>query len=87
MFQRKNDTRITEVIMIDKDLIELEVFKKRFPWASVLYCRFHVIKTFKTACPKDKLYKDQLLVLLEKMVYSPSKEDFENLYSKSFYLY
>ena len=68
--------------MIDKDLIELEIFKKRFPCATVLYCRFHVLKTFNKECPKDKAYKSELLELLEKMVYAPSNAEFDSLYSK-----
>jgi len=69
--------------MIDKDLIELEIFKKRFPCATVLYCRFHVLKTFNKECPKDKAYKSELLELLEKMVYAPSNAEFDSLYSKT----
>ena len=83
IFQRKNESRITENIMIDKDLIELEVFKERFPWANVLYCRFHVIKTFKAMCPEgDKLIKEEILAILEKIVYAPTIDEFEKLYSK-----
>ena len=71
IFQRQNNSSITEVVMIDKDLIELKVLEKRFNWAKVLYCRFHVIKTFKSVCPKvNKSIKDQLLEILEKMVYA-----------------
>ena len=28
IFQRQNESRITKVVMIDKDLIQLEIFKK-----------------------------------------------------------
>ena len=83
LFQRQNKTEITNVIMIDKDLIELEVFKERFPWATVLYCRFHVLKTFKAMCIKvGKETKDEFLTILENMVYANTVEEFEQLYSK-----
>ncbi|CAF3367722.1 unnamed protein product [Rotaria socialis] len=42
-----NDLTQTEVIMIDKDLTNLDVLKEHFPTARILLCIFHVLKYLK----------------------------------------
>ncbi|EGZ19477.1 hypothetical protein PHYSODRAFT_376136, partial [Phytophthora sojae] len=48
-FQSVNDWEMTKVIMVDKDLNEIEVLKSMFPNARILLCHFHVIKWLRTA--------------------------------------
>lgn len=55
-FQAVNDWENTKVIMVDKDLKEIEVLKRMFPDARILLCHFHVIKWLGSAVRNDKKY-------------------------------
>ncbi len=55
----------TKAIMTDKDLTEQDVLQRLFPGATLLLCKFHVIKTFKEKCKNKKL-----LEVMNKMINS-----------------
>ena len=46
-FCRTNDTSKTKIVMVDKDLTEISVLKSKLPSATILLCKFHVMKYFK----------------------------------------
>ena len=68
----------TEAIMIDKDLKEDDMLSKHFPKAQILYCVWHVIKTFKKNFAKNS----SELSLLTEMIYSVTLEKYNELVSK-----
>ncbi|GMF33728.1 unnamed protein product [Phytophthora fragariaefolia] len=79
-FQSVNDWERTKVIMVDKDLIEIDALKSMFPWARILLCHFHVIKWLRNAIRNDKKYgtysSDELKQIdfcVANMVYSRSE--------------
>ncbi len=43
-FTKYNNPDSVEVIMVDKDLSNIELIKKYFPKATILLCTFHVFK-------------------------------------------
>ena len=58
-FSEVYDTNKVEVIMVDKDLQNLELLGKYFPHAKVLICTFHVIKYFKSILSDFDLNKNE----------------------------
>ncbi|GMF50674.1 unnamed protein product [Phytophthora fragariaefolia] len=55
-FQSVNDWERTKVIMVDKDMNEIDVLKSMFPYARILLCHFHVIKWLRNAVRNEKMY-------------------------------
>ncbi|GMF48919.1 unnamed protein product [Phytophthora fragariaefolia] len=79
-FQPVNVWERTKVIMVDKDLNEIDVLKSMFPCAQILLCHFHVIMWLRNAIRNDKKYgtysSDELKQMdfcVAKMVYSRSE--------------
>jgi hypothetical protein len=71
-FVDKNDTTITKVVMIDKDLKEYRILKLKLPHVIVLFCNWHVSKTFL------KRFKNKdLLDSLKEMQHSTDSVEFE----------
>ena len=46
-FCEYNDVSDVRIIMVDKDLNEINAIKQFIPGATVLLCKFHVMKYFK----------------------------------------
>jgi hypothetical protein len=58
--------------MIDKDLKEDDMLSKNFPHATILYCFWHVLKTFKKNYGKNS----EEFKLLSRMMYSITEEEY-----------
>lgn len=81
----KKSTNCIQSFMTDKDMGERSVLKKTFPNAKLFLCRFHTLKTFKKNILSfniKKSEKDLCLTLLEKLVYSKSASDYEQIYEE-----
>lgn len=83
-FQAVNDWGRPKIIMVDKDLNEIEVFRAMFPGVRVLICHFHVIKLLNSAIRDDKKYGTYPSDVLQHMdfcvsniVYSKSDDEFQ----------
>ena len=72
-FMHKNPSvKKTRLVMADKDLNERDTIKKMMPWAKVLICLFHTLKTFRREVTMDKMnltsvMKENCLKYIEKM--------------------
>ncbi|VDI68983.1 zinc finger SWIM domain-containing protein 3 [Mytilus galloprovincialis] len=81
-FQKHNpDSSGIKVIMADKDIVERDVFKEEFPDASLLICKFHVLRTFNREITTEKMgissaQRYVALELIQKLVHSSSEEDY-----------
>jgi hypothetical protein len=74
MFVENNPESVgkTVAIMIDKDLKEDDMLSKNFPKARILYCVWHVLKSFK----KNFSKKSEAFRLLQRMSYSMTLEEY-----------
>ena len=84
-FCRTNDTSKTKIVMVDKDLTEISVLKSKLPSATILLCKFHVMKYFKKKisdlnCLKDE--KHELAMLVQKLINSQNEEDYNKYHSE-----
>ncbi|RLN06541.1 hypothetical protein BBJ28_00021182 [Nothophytophthora sp. Chile5] len=84
-FQTVNNWEQTKVIVVDKDLNEVQVLKRMFPDSRVLLCHFHVIKWLAKAVRDDKKYGTypsevlkQLDHCVSNMVYAKVEEDLQD---------
>ncbi|KAE9164374.1 hypothetical protein PF005_g30064 [Phytophthora fragariae] len=84
-FQAVNDWEATRVIVVDKDLKEIEVLTRMFPDARILLCHFHVIKWLASAVRDDKkfdTYPSEVLKQIDhcvaNMVWAKTDSDFQN---------
>ena len=82
---RTNDTSKTKIVMVDKDLTEISVLKSKLPSATILLCKFHVMKYFKKKisdlnCLKDE--KHELAMLVQKLINSQNEEDYNKYHSE-----
>ncbi|KAG3048724.1 hypothetical protein PC121_g19310 [Phytophthora cactorum] len=56
-FKRANEHwRFVRIVIVDKDMREVEVIREKLPEARVLNCRFHVIKWLHKTIRKSKTY-------------------------------
>lgn len=72
-------------MMTDKDLTERNAFKEVYPGVIFYLCIFHTLKTFKKVVKNVKLDKEQetrCLLMLEKLVKSLTKEDYDRTYAQ-----
>ena len=74
-------------MMADKDFMERDVLKEKFPDAQVLICLFHVLKTFRREITIDKLgviaaERNLVLGIIQKMVYAKSEDEYSVLHSE-----
>lgn len=77
----------TLVIVGDKDFADRMVYKEKFPDAELQICLWHVLIAFKreiTPVKRNitKSQRDEVLEILELLVYSRSAEEYDNLYKK-----
>ena len=74
-----------KVIMVDKDLTNINVLKQFFPNAKILYCLFHVIKWLKGVISKLNFQevdmKNKVMVELKAMVWAASEEIYNTHYN------
>jgi hypothetical protein len=68
---------VHEVVMIDKDLKEYRILKLKLPHVIVLFCNWHVSKTF-----LKRFKNKELLDSLKEMQYSTDPVEFELAKSK-----
>ncbi|KAE9281823.1 hypothetical protein PF008_g27786 [Phytophthora fragariae] len=66
-FQSVNAWQGTKVIMVHKDLNEIDDLKRMFPDARILFCHFHVIKWLRGAIRNDKRYGTYPINVLKQM--------------------
>ncbi|KAE9074617.1 hypothetical protein PF007_g25333 [Phytophthora fragariae] len=56
-FKRANEHwRFVRIVIVDKDMREIDIIRKKFPEARVLLCHFHVIKWLHETIRKSKKY-------------------------------
>ena len=70
--------------MIDKDLNELNVIKSKIPHASILLCKFHVLKYLKKKVSEldvKRAEKESLAATLQKLVNSKDNEEYSKAYN------
>ena len=74
----------TEVNMIDKDLINIDLLNKYYPNSKSLLCTFHVLKWFKKLVNDNirKEHKSQVQDILTKMVKALNQEMFEESFGE-----
>lgn len=88
IFKKHNPSWIkTTTMMADKDFVERDVLKEKFPDAQVLICLFHVLKTFRREITIDKLgvtaaERNLVLEIIQKMVYAKSEDEYSVLHSE-----
>ena len=73
--------------MADKDFVERDVLKEKFPDTKVLICLFHVLKTFCREFTVEKLgitiaERNLVLEILQKMVYAKNEDEYSVLHSE-----
>lgn len=92
----KGNDKEQQIIMVDKDLTNLDLFKKYFKKPQIWLCTFHVLKYIKTCiCGEllSKKQKEELMEIIMKCVYTDDINEYEQLklqmepYSKQFYDY
>ncbi|XP_043271633.1 uncharacterized protein [Venturia canescens] len=74
-------------VMADKDLLERKIIKEEIPFANVLICVFHALRTFHREITCDKLgitsgQRDTAKEIIQKMVYARSEEQYQQLYQE-----
>ena len=79
------DTSKTCTVILDKDQNEIDAIRNALPAASVLLCRFHVIKYFnkkvsELVLPVDE--KNELFAQLKALVYAKDAEAFDSIMTK-----
>ena len=67
------------------NLTEISVLKSKLPSATILLCKFHVMKYFKKKisdlnCQKDE--KHELAMLVQKLINSQNEEDYNKYHSE-----
>ena len=93
-FMNKNPaTRNTRIIMADKDLNERDIIKELLPWAKVLICLFHTLKTFRREITMEKMQvtsemqvtsvmRENCLKFIEKMSYAKCAAEYDGIYAQ-----
>ncbi|KAE9043484.1 hypothetical protein PR002_g3330 [Phytophthora rubi] len=84
-FKRANEHwRFVRIAIVDKDLREVDVIRKKLPEARILYCHFHVIKWLHDIIRKSKrfgVYPEDVLTQMKhtitNMTYARTQEDYE----------
>eukprot|EP00644_Phytophthora_capsici_P019239 jgi/Phyca11/132972/e_gw1.283.2.1 len=84
-FKRANDNwRLVRIVIVDKDMREVEVIRQKLPEARVLLCHFHVIKWLHETIRKSSKYGpyeadvlNQLRHTITNMTYARSVEEYE----------
>lgn len=77
----------TRVIIGDKDFSDRAIYQQRFPDAQLQICLFHVLATFKREITAEKreitaAQRTVVLEILEKLVYSRSSREYDQLYEQ-----
>ena len=80
-----NDVSQSKVIMVDKDLTEINALKSKIPDAEILLCKFHVMKYLKKKVSEldcKNAEKQELGVLLQKLINSQNQEEYDKLHKE-----
>jgi hypothetical protein len=83
-FKRANEHwRFVRIVIVDKDLREVEVVRQKLPEARILYCHFHVIKWLQETIRKSSKYGPyeatvltQLKHTITNMTYARTEADY-----------
>ncbi|EGZ10339.1 secreted protein [Phytophthora sojae] len=83
-FKRANEHwRFVRIVIVDKDMREIDVIRKKFPEARILLCHFHVIKWLHETIKKSQTYGayeaevlTQMKHTITNMTYSRTEEDY-----------
>ena len=59
IFCDQNDTSKVNVIMVDKDLTEINLLEENIPHAHIQICSFHMLKYFKSKVAKLNIKQDE----------------------------
>lgn len=87
IFKEENESwQYMASVMTDKDFMERDVVRTLFPSASLLICRYHVLRTFRCEVTCDKMcinsgQRDVCLSLISEMIYARSEEMYKNIAS------
>lgn len=88
-FKRTNDHwRVVRIVIVDKDIREIEVIKKKLPEARVLLCHFHVIKRLHDVVRKRKYgpyscdVLAQMKYTISNMTYSRTLDEYSAHYDE-----
>ena len=87
-FKSRNPTiTSTRLVMADKDLNERDMLKELLPWAKVLICLFHTLKTFRREITMDTMkisaeMRENCLHFLQKMCYAKSEIEHNGIYEQ-----
>ena len=85
IFCEQNDTSKVNVIMVDKDLTEINLLEEKIPHAHIQIRRFHMLKYFKSKVAKLNIKQDEkseLIQLLREILYSHDEEKYEERHSR-----
>ena len=77
----------TRLVMADKDLQERDVVKQLLPWAKVLICLFHALKTFRREITMDTMkissqIRENCLHFIQKLCYAKSPAEYDGIYAQ-----
>ncbi|CAF1088511.1 unnamed protein product [Brachionus calyciflorus] len=84
-FTEINDIENVQVVLVDKDLTNLDLIKTYFLNATILLCVFHVIKYLKTVISKlviDVNSKNEFMKSIQGMVYAKDEVVYQKYYEE-----
>ena len=84
-FSLHNDVKDVRIVIVDKDLNEMNAIKECIPNATILLCKFHVMKYFKKKVSDldiKRSEKQTLGLLLQQLIDSKNQEHYDELYSE-----
>ena len=84
-FCENNDVSGVKIIMVDKDLNEMNAFKENIPNATLLLCKFHVMKYFKKKVSDLDIKhneKKALGTLLQQIIDCKGQDHYDELYKE-----
>ena len=79
------DVSRVKIVMVDKDLQNLDLLRARIPNAELLICTFHVLKYLRTrivGSDLKKVQKNSIKELVNAMVYASSQTEYEEFHSQ-----
>ena len=85
--ERNPNIKKTRLVMADKDMKERDVVKRLLPWAKVLICLFHALKTFRREVTMDAMQissqtRENCLQVIQMMCYAKSTFEYDGHYKQ-----
>ena len=84
-FCEYNDVKGVRIVMLDKDLNEMNAIREHIPTATVLLCKFHVMKYFKKKVSDLDIKHDEkkaLGLLLQQIIDCKDQNHYDELYKE-----